>query len=233
MAKHEEYQHWNDGKKAEVVASYLVLGNATMVEAVTGVPTGTIRWWKTQPWWGDLVSQIQQESDVELSSKLKTRVEKVLEVVEDRLQNGDFFFDQRTGEFIRKPVSLKDTWKVGREMIDVRMMLRRQREQTVDQKAVSDILGGLAKEFATMARRKMGDVIDVEVVDGSELSEGVRQLSGDSGTDSQASPTECSPTSANEDGASPQGGRTGCGPSETSGQGGLEQSVQPESPVQA
>lgn len=157
---HKEGEWWSDAKRAEVVASYLILAKAPLVEAVTGVPAGTIRQWKTQPWWKELVEQIQTEDSQELDTKLSTRINKVLEVVQDRLDKGDFFYDSYAKEFIRKPVSLKDTWKTGKEMIDVRQMIRKEKPEQVNQEAVADILKNLAKEFASMAKKKVAEKVE-------------------------------------------------------------------------
>src|SRR3990167_8457618 len=155
MIQHQEGHKWPEAHRADVVASYLILGNAAMVEAVTGVPAGTVRQWKTQPWWDDLVDQIKSEDDQELDSKLTKRINKVLEVVEDRLEKGEFVYDAETKSFVRKPVSLRDSWKAGKEMIDVRMMLRNQPKSRADQGAVADILKNLAEDFAKMAKKKV------------------------------------------------------------------------------
>ena len=167
---HVEGAWWSDAKRVEVVASYLILGKAPLVEAVTGVPAGTIRQWKTQPWWTELVDQIQTEDDQELDTKLTSRINKILVLVEDRIDNGDWIFDSKTGEIIRKPVSLKDGWKAGREMVDVRMLLRGKPKEKVNQEAVADILKNLATEFASMAKRKVKEVINAQESESSKSS---------------------------------------------------------------
>ena len=194
---------WTEKKKYEVVVSYLALGKAPLVELVTGVPAGTVRQWKTQPWWKEYCDQVQIESDQELDSKLQGRIEKVLDVVNDRLINGDFIFNPQTGSFIRKPVSLRDSWKAGKEMIDVRLLLRKQRSPTVDQQAVADILKGLALEFSQMAKKRLSEkIIEGEVIN-AELSVGVQELSGEIRSDQETSNSECSPAIDGESRISP------------------------------
>lgn len=152
MAKHSEGQWWSDGKRLEVVTTWLVLGKIPLVSATTGVPEGTIRQWRTQPWWKEIEISVQTESDQELDTKLARRIDKALDLVMDRLENGDYLYDPKTGTFIRKPVSMKDTWKVSTEMIDKRLLIRKQPKEQASQEAVGDILKNLAKEFADMAR---------------------------------------------------------------------------------
>ena len=151
---HKVGEWWTDGKKIEVVTAYLVLGKAPMAEAVTGVPAGTIRRWKREQWWDDLVNQIQLEDTQELDAKLTSRLNKALDIVNDRLDSGDFMFDPKSGEFRRRPVSLKDTWTVGREMVDLRAKLRKEPKERKSEEAVGDILKNLAKDFAAMAKKE-------------------------------------------------------------------------------
>ena len=200
MSKEKGVKNWSDKKRIEAVTAYLTLGNAAYVEIATGVPAGTVRQWKTQPWWKELVSQIQTEADQELDTKLSKLMEKTLSVVNDRIENGDFFWDSKNSKFVRKPVSLKDSWKVSTEMIDKRWIIRDRPETKVDTEAVSDILVKLAQDFAGMAKKKVGlalqgEDLKMEKLDGeeqieSELQEGVRELSGQAGTDQESSGEE-------------------------------------------
>ena len=168
---HASGEWWSDKKRLEVVTTWLVLGKIPLVSATTGVPEGTIRQWRTQPWWKEIEISVQTESDQELDTKLAKRIDKALDLVMDRLENGDYLYDPKTGEFIRKPVSMKDTWKVSTEMIDKRLLIRKQPKEQANQEAVGDILKNLAKEFADMARKRVKNGTDTELQDGvPELS---------------------------------------------------------------
>lgn len=196
MAHHPGEWH-SDAKRIQAVTTYLILGKSPLVEAAIGVPAGTIRRWKQEPWWADLVSQIQTEDDQELDAKLRHRVDKALDVVADRLDNGDFMFDPKSGEFRRRPVSLKDAWKTNKEMIDLRLHLRREKPIAPDQEAVGDILKNLALEFGTMARKRLNEkVIEGEIVNGPELQTGIPEVSGQAGSNPETIQTEPSPTPA-------------------------------------
>lgn len=152
---HKEGEWWSEAKRIEVVTSWLALGKIPLVSNCTGVPEGTIRQWRTQPWWKELELSILTETDQELSSKLTKRIDKALDVIFDRLENGDFMFDPKTSQFIRKPVNMKDTNKVLMDMVDKRLLLRKQPKEQQSQEAVGDILKNLAKEFEQMAKKKL------------------------------------------------------------------------------
>lgn len=145
---------YTEQKKVEVVTTYLILGSAVETARVTGVPVASIYRWKVEPWWKELVDQIQQEDNQALDAKLAKRIDKALELVQDRLENGDFVI-LKSGEVVRKPVSMKDTWKVNKEMIDVRLVLRKEKPADVNQEAVTEVLKKLALEFTSMVKSRV------------------------------------------------------------------------------
>jgi hypothetical protein len=155
---HKEGEWWSDAKRIEVVTTWLALGKIPLVSSCTGVPEGTIRQWRTQPWWKELEISIQTETDQELDAKLAKRIDKALDVIWDRLEHGDFLYDPKSGEFIRKPVNMKDVNKVMIDMVDKRLLLRKQPKEQQSQEAVGDILKNLAKEFEQMAKKKLKEV---------------------------------------------------------------------------
>ena len=159
---HKDGEWWSEGKRIEVVTTWLALGKIPLVSHATSVPEGTIRQWRTQPWWRELELSIQTESDQELDTKLAKRIDKALDVIWDRLENGDFLYDPKTGEFIRKPVGMKDVNKVMVDMMDKRLLIRKQPKDLQSQEAVADILKNLAKEFATMVKSKVKEKVDGE-----------------------------------------------------------------------
>src|SRR3990167_7059735 len=149
---HKEGEKWSEAKHIEVVTTWLVLGKIPLVSATTGVPEGTIRQWRTQPWWKEIEISVQTETDQELDAKLAKRIDKALDVIWDRLEHGDFMYDPKTGEFMRKPVNLKDTHRVMVDMLDKRLLLRKQPKEQQNQAAVGEMLKNLAKEFEAMAK---------------------------------------------------------------------------------
>lgn len=163
---------WSDKKKAEVVTTYLTLGNAPATEAVTGVPAQTIRIWKMQPWWTDMVEQIRIDDAVETDAKLTKIKHKTLAIIEDRLENGEFLYNSKTGELQRVPVKIKDVSKVS---VDVQEQSRKTREaptSVLNKEGVNDRLLKIAEEFAKFVNKKKEKVIDGSFIKESSDSEG-------------------------------------------------------------
>ena len=172
-SNHKPGEWWSDAKRIEVVTTWLALGKIPLVSACTGVTEGTIRQWRTQPWWKEIEISVQTETDQELDAKLAKRIDKALDVIWDRLNNGDFMFDPKTGEFMRRPVNMKDSHRVMVDMMDKRLLLRKQPKDVQSQEAVGEILKNLAKEFEAMAKSRLKAVKETpseSVVDGPESS---------------------------------------------------------------
>jgi len=153
---------WSQQKKAETVTTYLALGNAPMTEAVTGVPRNTIRQWKMQDWWKELEIDIRNEEDAGLDVKLTKIVDKSLDAVMDRVENGDFIFNPKTAKFYRRPVHMKDVLKVATDVFDKRNLLRGKPTSRVEKHNITDNLANLAAEFAKFAKSRTieGEVLE-------------------------------------------------------------------------
>jgi transposase-like protein len=164
---HRKHTNWPIEKKIEVVSQYLVLGNMKMVAAVTGVKHDLIRQWKGQPWWKELEAEIRQTQNIEMDTKLSKIVDKSLDAVLDRVENGDFFYDQKAGQIKRKPVNLRDLSRVSVDTLSKRELLRKGSEDRNEgtQISVAEQLKMLATEFSKWQKQQAIDTPMVEVVD--------------------------------------------------------------------
>lgn len=162
--KHKPNTTWPKEKRIQAVAQYLVLGNMKLVEATTGVSHGMLRQWKLQPWWKEYEREIRATENIKMDSDLTKIVERSLVAVTDRLDNGEVFYDQRSGELRRKPVSMKDAAKVSVDLLTKRELLRGNATSRVEAAVIpmADQLAALAVEFARMSTGKPAEVIDVE-----------------------------------------------------------------------
>lgn len=191
-------QVWSDKKKIEVVTTWLALGKVPMVEAVTGVPSATIKQWKLQPWWLEMVNQIQTDSDQELDTKLSQIVDRSLDAVNERIEHGEFILDSKTGTVKRVPVKLRDVSRVAVDLLDKRDILRAKPIKQLEQAANIDVLKKLASQFAEWAAThiKKEKQIEGEVLDAihdersSGLREGVQSLSQEKGAEGASCGTE-------------------------------------------
>lgn len=166
-------KNWSDSQKLEAVTTYLALGNLVLTSNVLKIPEMTLRGWKQKDWWKDIEGELRVQESLELSARLKRIVENTLAAAEDRIANGDFIYDNKSGQMVRKPVSLKDAHKVAMDMIEKREFLDNKQPTSVSMERIDDKLTKLAQKFEEIASgRKAIEVTDVivgsEVIDDNE-----------------------------------------------------------------
>lgn len=208
---------WPEKKRIEVATAHVMGLTGPQIAVATGVPANTIRQWRMQDWFKDLVEEIQREDDYQADAKLTKIVSKSLDVIVDRLENGDFMYDPKEGDFKRKPLAARDVVKVADIMYDKRNLLRGKPTTISGKDQVSDRLMKLAEQFAQFARARTIDaevipngkiqenavqqeeaLLTTEVADAVHderapgLQEGIQEVRGVPGGDSQTSPPESS-----------------------------------------
>lgn len=147
--------HWSDSQKIEAVTTWLATGNMALTAAALNIPHITVRQWKGKPWWNEMVKDIRSEENLQLDAKLSKVVAKATDQLLDRVENGDFQYDQKTGKLVRKPISARDAAKVTTDMIDRRELLQGKKEAHIDNaRKIEDRLLKLADEFSRFARAK-------------------------------------------------------------------------------
>jgi hypothetical protein len=166
-AQSAEGKHWSDSQKVDAVKTFVVFGNVPAVESALGVPRKTVHYWKTQQWWKDLESEIRAGDDIELSAKLKKVIDKSVEVLGDRLDKGDFVYDQKSGELKRRPVSMRDAHVVAKDLIDKKRVLDNKPTQITETR-IEDRLAMLAQKFEDFA---LSFKRDEKVIDGTLIYE--------------------------------------------------------------
>lgn len=146
---------WPQSKKTEAVLTWMTCGSLVQTAQIIGVGLPTIKHWRKQPWWIEAVEGFHDDDKTELDAKYQKIIRKALSVVEDRLDNGNFQMDQKTGEIVRVPVSMSDTHRVVKDLVDQQQELRRDKKQEVAAtETVNDKLIKLAEQFASMALGK-------------------------------------------------------------------------------
>jgi hypothetical protein len=152
------------------------------------VDYGLIRQWKMQPWWKEFEREIRATENIALDSNLTKIVDKSLETVADRLENGDFIFDNKTGQIKRKPVNMKDAAKVSVDLLTKRELLRGNATNRSESAVIpmADQLKALADAFARMSQGlPPAEIIDVETVEinDGDVDDAVEMAQADGPTD--------------------------------------------------
>lgn len=158
-----EGKWWSDSQKLETVKTWLLTGNLRLTANIVKVPEDTVRRWAKSTWWAQIVDDLHQEDQLLLSARLKKIVDKSFDVIEDRLEKGDFVYDQKTGQMRRKQVNMRDAHKVAIDLVDKREKLLAGHGPQASEEQVADKLIKLAEKFAELAGQKKIETNTVEV----------------------------------------------------------------------
>ena len=156
-----------DAKYIEVVGLFACTGNVARVSELAGVPEGTVRKWTKEPRFRELLKEIREENNEKIDAKFTEIIEKAADLIIDRLENGDFHWDVKNSELVRKPISAKDLSLVTAINMDKRQLIRGEPTSRVEQISEPQRLEKLAEQFSKLANQfknapKLEPIIDVE-----------------------------------------------------------------------
>src|SRR5574343_1314798 len=148
--KHKIRQkQYSDTAKIEAVKTFLALGgNSSLTAASLGISNTTIIAWRNTNWWNQLINEIRKQEKIELSAKTKNIIDKSLDLVMDRLEHGDFMYDQKQGVLVRKPIPARELNKIAVNMIEQKNILDKATEEQVQTTTNEEKLAKLAERFA-------------------------------------------------------------------------------------
>lgn len=166
-------KHYSDRQKIEAVTTYLMLGSLPLTAQALKMSEHTLHSWKKSDWWHELVTEMKREENLLLSNKIKKIIDKSWDVIADRMEKGDFIYDQKSGQLIRKPVSMRDVSRVAIDSSLLREKLNMNDNFTVAADQIEEKLTKLAKAFSDLAKgvkpsEPAEDIEYVEVVDEGE-----------------------------------------------------------------
>jgi len=181
------HEWWSEKERLQAVSAYLVLGKVSLVAATTGIPEDTLRKWKMASWWSEAEDEIRRSSKLQLSSKLSEVITKTITQLDDRVTNGDFFYNPRLGTFERKPINASQASKITSELIDKTLLLEKHATQErISEEGLDIRLKKLRDEMIRFAKAKtiQGELVDEHL---QLVQEPLSQASPD-GTDTSDSP---------------------------------------------
>lgn len=175
---------WHDKKRVEVITLYLSIGNMEQTSRITGVPVNTIRVWRKKDWWHEMERSIKEGEYQEVSSKINTLIRKSINGLEDRIENGEYILNSKTGKITRIPVKSRELHRIvtdGIRNLDTLETMKKDKEEdkTSQDESINLRLVKLAEQFAEFAMGKAHEKIikgkilegDYEVIDQGEESD--------------------------------------------------------------
>ena len=146
--------YYNLEQKTDACAMYCVYGDIDQVSELTGIPTKFLREWKSEPWWTEIQKKVFVEQNEKLAGRITGVLDKSLEHLVDRLDNGDFLWDVRKSKLVRKPVDTKVLATVFNTLVTRRQLIRGEPTSITTQVGVDDRLKLLAAQFEKFAAAK-------------------------------------------------------------------------------
>jgi hypothetical protein len=163
--------YYNLEQKTDACAMYCVYGDTDQVSELTGIPAKFLREWKSEPWWTEIQKKVFIEQNEKLAGRITGVLDKSLEHLVDRLDNGDFLWDVRKSKLVRKPVDTKVLATVFNTLVSRRQLIRGEPTSITTQVGVDDRLKLLAQQFEKFAAAKEVEQIAPTVIDVSFTEE--------------------------------------------------------------
>ena len=211
-------------KRIEVITKQLALGNMRLVADLTGVSYGLIRIWKTQPWWKEMELEIRNSRKARVDDKLNKIIDKALDTIEDRLDKGDFVYDQKKGEISRKPVSLKEARGAANDLMQRQIAvekLAQEEKHLTNTSTIKDQLADLALQFAAFNTNRTVEIVADALPEErkTKLQGRIPEVRESTRADQGSFGAQPSASGNGESREGIEGGREGRGPQEASEQG--------------
>lgn len=140
---------WSDTKKQQAAVLYVSGMPLTQIAVELNVPHETIKNWRYSDWFMDIVEDLKSEDKQKLDAKLTKILDKTLETIMDRLENGEYIYDQKTGKVKQAPIKLRDATVAFNTVMDKRQLIRKEPTKIVEQGNTAKQLADLAQQFAS------------------------------------------------------------------------------------
>ncbi len=145
--------------KFAAATAYMIEGTLRGAGRVANIPWETIRDWKKEQWFNDMIAQVIEQHADEYKASNHKIIKLAQEAVLDRLTNGDAILDKK-GNIARKPVALRDAMIAYVMTIDKQRLLLNQ-PTSLSGKVGVDIKE-LAKNFKATTEAAKKDVPEAE-----------------------------------------------------------------------
>jgi transposase-like protein len=168
VAKRREY---SDENKIETIKTFLAMGgNLSLTAAACGISRNTLKMWKATNWWNEVITELRKAEKLELSASTKKILTKSLALLEDRLEHGDYIYDQKQGKLIRKALNARDIHKIAIDMMDRKDKLDEATSSEEHIQSNEEKMEKLMERFAALAvkaaekkiSQDTGSVVDVQ-----------------------------------------------------------------------
>lgn len=150
-------------RKTDAATLYCVYGDLAEVNKFTDVPIKVLQAWRNEPWWVEIQKQVYVQQNDKLSARISSVLDKAIDQLADRLDNGDQTYNPKTGEISRKPIEAKVLASMFETLSHQRRITRGEPTAITARIGVADRLNKLEEAFIRFAKAKQiehGEIVD-------------------------------------------------------------------------
>lgn len=151
-------------KRLEAVKMFMVTGSLRRTSELLSIPYEALCDWKKEDWWLDLASQVKTEANAKTDRTIKNIIQLSLDTVQERLEHGDWVFDQKTGMPVRKPVGVRDAADIAGRLLQQQLKVEELNKTQTEALPVHELLKTLANEFKKYNKIEVVDVEDAKEI---------------------------------------------------------------------
>jgi hypothetical protein len=145
--------------KIHAASCFMLSGTVSGAARLSGLDQRLISAWKKDAlWWDPVLAAIKHEKQDELDSKFTALIHDAADALSDRLKNGEEVVTK--DGIIKKKLGGRDISMMLNTLYNNRAMLRGDPTSITRKESSDDVMQGLRKEFASIAK----DVMDTKVV---------------------------------------------------------------------
>lgn len=166
---------WPEKNRIEAACLWAVTKDVEKVHQLTTIPRYAIRKWMKEPWWQNVVDNVRKEQNELLDAKLTGVIHTAIDLIEDRIKNGEVIIDRKTREEYREPVNVRAAAHAIEITFKQRQLLRGEATQVVSSETSESKLAKLKDQFEKLAASKQVNTeqpLEANYVDVSGTGEG-------------------------------------------------------------
>lgn len=110
-------------QRIDALFAYLVEGSVRAAARLCGTSEGTMLGWAQTSWWKGALAKIRDIKQDELDSQYTKIIDRTINEISDRIDNGDERLD-KNGQHVRVKISGKDLMLIGAMAFDKRALIR-------------------------------------------------------------------------------------------------------------
>lgn len=167
---------WPEAKRVEAATVFAVVRDLEKTSNLVKIPIKDLKFFQDQPWWDEYIARVVKGKNDVLDAKITEVLDQALDVIKDRLENGEVTYNAKTGEERRLPVRARDAATVAAVLFDKRQLIRGEATSRSETLSPEAKLANLKENFEKLAKSK-GINANAEIIEGEahESTEGTSE----------------------------------------------------------